>query len=542
VAVDVVEAIVHMMSNRSVAVDIEGGVAVNSPRYSTEVKKSVQEPEHVALIWEWWHIATEDADEQGNPILIGAAARARLLRAAAKSAPLVAGARTDKKGRDWANRYAKGLDELIQRAAREEVQAMTEAGVAEAERAPAAATSNTEEERIKSGAAKGLAVLGEMVEVAHKLAEQSTTGEKTERLAELTKERYDEQLQEYIHKVFTKGEFADAPELVHIRRASGMNFSDAIMLLKGGLDAVSAIMAVSDPDQRKEMFKARSTYFGVAIQGLEINALLWKFVSGVVTFVGVGISGLAKLAGRAALAEEMLDATVKGIGSVAGPLFLVGVAHGVMVLLDPEASPEEKAEAAVEATSSAVAVVGYASRWIPRLAGAARWSGPIAASLAINFQMVKYFAHLRHKAEVGMRRLDWAPCFNAMKAAAIEVQTWMRLLAVTDAILATETDSPRKVELSKNATAYRLALIDGYAGTPAFQGLRPFVEARLSSKSMDDDAASCGPALTKRLKPVQGLLRTGSVSDDAALGAAATFLLIVEKAFAEWDQIVMEKA
>ena len=37
------------------------------------------------------------------------------------------------------------------------------------------------------------------------------------------------------------------------------------------------------------------------------------------------------------------------------------------------------------------------------------------------------------------------------------------------------------------------------------------------------------------------MLGSASASDDAALAASATFLLIVSKAFAEWDQIVMEK-
>jgi hypothetical protein len=40
---------------------------------------------------------------------------------------------------------------------------------------------------------------------------------------------------------------------------------------------------------------------------------------------------------------------------------------------------------------------------------------------------------------------------------------------------------------------------------------------------------------------MQALLPTAGVSDDAALAAAAVFITIVHKAFAEWDEIVMEE-
>jgi hypothetical protein len=292
-------------------------------------------------------------------------------------------------------------------------------------------------------------------------------------------------------------------------------------------------MAVTDPKARQELFERRRTYFGNVAQGAALNAVLWRFVSGVIGFGGASVYGMARLAGNAALAEGVLDATVKGIGNVSGPLFLVGVIHGGAVLLDPDASPDEKAEAAVETTSSAVGLAGFASRWVPRLAGMARWSGPIAASLTINFYLLKLAAGLRQRAEIGLNRLDWAPCFNATKACAIEVQSWMRRLAVTDAILATESDPRRRVELSRNATAFREELID--------RQLKPFVEARLAARDSDADAESCGPALARRLRPVQPLLGAAAASDDAALGAAATFLVIVEKAFNEWDEIVMER-
>jgi len=350
---------------------------------------------------------------------------------------------------------------------------------------------------------------------------------------ERAREQFDERMREYLKKVFAEHELADDPQLTFIRRAQGMNLADGLALLKGGLDAVSAIMTVTDPEKRRELFKARAGALGIVGQVADISGVLLKFVSGVTAFGGVSLYGMAKLVGKVELAENVLDATVHGIGTVAGPLYLIGVIHGATVLLDPDASPNEKAEAVVEMASSAVSLAGFASRWIPRLAGAARWSGPIAASLTINFYGLKYLAKMDYQMQVGLNRLDWVTCFKATKAAAIEVQWWMRRLAVTDAILATETDAHRKTELQKDAAAFRWALVE--------QQLKPFVEARLSSKGANDDKASCGPAFTRRLKPMQGLLASGATTDDAALGSAAAFLSILEKAFAEWDQIVMEK-
>lgn len=535
--VDVVEAIVHMMSNRGVTVDTEGGVVVNRPEYWTDVKKTVRDPAHVSLLREWWALSVEDVvDKRGiHSLATGAIGRIRIAQAAAETGPLVDRARADKKGqgKKWADLYAKGLEELTQRAAREEVDEMTDAGVAAASKPGKDRAGGTEEERIERGAGEGLRMVSELGEVLHRLSEQHTTLEKTEHLAERAKELagYDEQLSEYIHKVFTEHDLgASAPELPVVQRAgSGMNAADSLALLKGGLDAVVAIMAVTDPDARAELFHKHSSYFGNLSQGAAINKLLWQFVSGTIAVGGAITYGAARLAGNVALAEGVLDATVKGIGNVAGPLFAVGVVHGAAVLLDPNASPDEKAEAAVETTSSAVGLAGFASRWFPKLGFAARWSGPIAASLTINFMIVKKLAHLQHEAEVGLTRLDWTHCYSEARDAAVEAQSWMRRLAVTEAILATETDARRKVELKKNAEVISEELIE--------RQLKPYVEARLPSSGDE----LCPPAFKRRLGPLQSLLSGAKASPEAAMGASAAFLATIQKALEDWDEIIMEK-
>src|SRR6266446_8414708 len=135
-------------------------------------------------------------------------------------------------------------------------------------------------------------------------------------------------MREYLKKVFAEHELADDPQLTFIRRAQGMNLADGLALLKGGLDAVRAIMTVTDPEKRRELFKARAGALGIVGQVADISGVLLKFVSGVTAFGGVSLYGMAKLVGKVELAENVLDATVHGIGTVAGPLYLIGVIHG----------------------------------------------------------------------------------------------------------------------------------------------------------------------------------------------------------------------
>ena len=238
---------------------------------------------------------------------------------------------------------------------------------------------------------------------------------------------------------------------------------------------------------------------------------------------------MAKLAGNAPLAEGLLDATVKGLGNVTGPLFLVGVVHGAAVLLDPGGDAGREGRGGCRDRLER----GRARRLRVALGAEARGlrtlSGPIAASLTINFYMVKKLAALRHEAEVGMNRLDWTECYKEAQDAATEAQFWMRRLAVTEAILATETDARRKEELKKNGEAAADEMLE--------RQIKPYIEARLPG-SRDD---SCPPAYKRRLASVQGAVAGGKGSPDAALGAGAAFLETVRKSLEDWDEIIMEK-
>jgi hypothetical protein len=533
------EAIVSVVSYTDVKLQVRGhpvGEPLFEPSYFIDEKKSVREAEHAEVLWEWYRLATG---------LHGEMARIRLKRAVEGTAPIVkdVAAQRGAKG-ELITRYRAAVDNLTQRAAREEVDEELRVGLGaergRGERQPEAEGA-TDDEKIETLAERAREVALELVEASHKISERYTTHEASqevnERLKEVNKrlaEDYDNQLRGYMTKVFKEGDvFAEPPEP---RSAPGpppvarMSFADGMAFVKGGLDVVSAILAVKDPKARRELFKQHSTFFGTVAGDAEITKVLFQFVSGGLAFYGGSAYGMAKIAGKSELAEQALDLTVHRVGQVAGALYLIGAIHGIAVLLDPEATSRKKAEAAVETVSSTVALTGFASRWMPRLAAVADWSGPVAASLSINFAVFNWVADRGEEARRGLNRLDWVPCFKATQQAALTVQKGVERLAVADALLAFEHDEPRKGALL------------GVKNEFVERQLKPYFLARFSAKTAQEDRNSCGPGLKTRLRPVVPLVDEASRSNRAALDAGAAFLETIAKAFSEWDQIVNAKA
>jgi Domain of unknown function (DUF4157) len=524
-AAAVVHAIISIMSVADYIGDISP-FGEMLPSYYVE-NKIITDGEQIDLLWDWFRIA--------NNQYAGSQARFRIRKAEQNTATFVE--RLNAAGTDKAklvSKYREEVDKFTAKAARQEVETMTDAAASREEEAEKRKQPGNEDDQARSALAGAIELTAEVSEVLHKLSERSTTTEAkevTEKLEHAAKEQFDHEIQGYLGKVFKENDlFADAPELREVKQMTGSHLANGLAFLKGGLDAASAIMAVADPEEREKLFKSRSEYFsGVVAQGAEITSVVLKFVSGAVAIGGFSVYALAKVARNAKVAESVLDATVNGIGHAAGLLQLVGVIHGAAVLLDPDATEDEKAEAVVETASSVIGLAGYASRWIPRLAGAAEWSGPIAASLFINFHATKYLLQKGREAEIGMNRLDWTGTFQSTRDTAIDVQKFLRLLAVTEAMQATETDTARKQALEKNAEAYA-SLVE--------EDMKPFVHSVLS-KGQTPQGDDCPPALIRRFTPMQGLLDSSGKSADAAAAAAATFLQIVEQSLADWDQIIM---
>lgn len=487
---DVVEAVVHMMSNRGLWGDVgKMGEKLGSPLYATEVTKTVVEPEHVELLKLWYFMAVGDPSTYGNSSLI-ADARAR-------TDPLVvamkAGARSRKRAAALAASYAAGLEQLSQRAAREEVGEEIGAREAAAAKAQSWLGISSEDDQLRVGVDQARKLLKELPSLSRKLASAYTSAKLYDAInKKLSGGPYEDQLRTYLRRVFAEGEFADAPE--GISRASAMNFADGIHPVKGGLDGISAILAVTDPKKREALLRQRANIYGSFARSAEINAVLWKFISGSIAFSGAGVWGMAKLAGKTLLAEKVLDATVRGVANVGTVLNVVGVIHGVAVLIDPDATADQKVDPAVETASSGIGLAGFASRWFPRLAWASRWSGPVAASLAINLAQFRYLAHLRYRTEIGLNRMGWSYAYQVTEAVAHQVQKTQRQLVATASLLAAETEPRRAGRLCRHLSQHLGRGADQAVRRPAAGYAKQGRRSRLERPSPEPALSTDGSA------------------------------------------------
>ena len=477
---EVLGAIVHILSTRNMDIGLAqdvgpAGEQISAPGYYTDIKKSVHESGHVALLWEWYRIAlaSEPNGRGGRASIEGSAARRRIAKADAETRPLLTSVSIGRgPGGGLAAAYSKGVEDLTSRAAREEVTAQIDVGMARERLAPGHLEKKpeSEEEETKSLLRQMIDLNLELVEASHKVSEHY--GETIHEAAGKARELYDERLREYLTRVFKEHDvFAEAPEPREFEHASS-RFVTGMAFVKGGLDAALAIMAVADPEKRAELFATHSQFFGKVGGAAQISKVMLQFASGGIAYYGYATYSVAKVTGNTKLAEEVLDLTVHRIGSVASGLYLVGALHGTAVLLDPEATATQKGEAAVETITNVVALAGTAGRWVPMLEGVAGWSGPIAAALAINWFALKHAAAAYQEAKEGIASLGGREYRDDAFDAATEVQEWMGRLAVTHALLAMESDEPRRKQLEKYAAQLPLGARRPASEAVLRQGLR----------------------------------------------------------------------
>jgi hypothetical protein len=528
--VEVLEAIVHMLSwETGLAQDVgPRGEPISTPGYYIDTKKSIHEAGHVGLLWAWYRIAVgEEPDGHGGWRSIeGSGARARISKVDAETRTLLASvSRGGRSGGGWAAAYTKGVAHLTARAAREEVSTAIDAGLARERLSHGHAEKvGSEDEETESLLRHMLDLNLELVEASHKVSEHY--GETIHEAAAKARAMYDKRVGEYLARVFKEHDiFADAPEPQEFEHASS-SFATGMAFVKGGLDAALAIMAVADPKKREELFAHHSRFFGKVGGAAKIGKVLLQFASAGVAYYGYTTYSVAKVAGNTKLAESVLDLTVHRIGSVSNVLSLVGAIHGVAVLLDPEAPSEQKGEAAVETLTNAVALAGTAGRSIPILEGVAGWSGPFAAALSINWVALKRAAAAYEQAKEGIASLGGSKYFDEAMNAATEVQDWMARLAVIHALLAVETDEPRKKRLLENEDGCSWAILN--------QQLKPYFERLFGAAGKQDDEGRVG--LRAMLRPVVPLVDSGKAFD-----AGLAFLQVVGAAFERWGRVVLAK-
>jgi hypothetical protein len=539
--IEVAAAIVHILSVRDMGSGVSlgaqdvgpGGEQISAPGYYIDIKKSIREKTNTALLWEWYRIAlgTETDGRGERTSITGSAARERIAKADAQTRPLLKAASGGPDGgKAVFAGYAKAVAELTSRAAREEVATSIDAGMARERlsREGGEKKEGTEAEETESLLRQMVDLNLELVEATHKVSEHY--GEQIHEAAAKGRELFDERMHEYLTKVFKEHDvFAEAPEPREFEHASS-KFATGMAFVKGGLDAGLAIMAIADPKKRAELFATHGRFFGKVGVAAEVTKVLMQFASAGVAYYGYATYSVAKVTGNSKLAEEILDLTAHRVGSVASGLYIVGAIHGVAVLLDPGANAEQRGEAAVETITNAVALGGTVGRSIPMLEGAAGWSGPVAASLSINWMMLKKAASMYEDTKESIASLGGRGYREEAFDAAREAQEWMSRLAVSGAILATETDEPRRKELEKTASAARWALME--------QVLKPYFAKLFGAEGKQDDEGRVG--LRALMRPVVPFVDKARYTGEA-LEAGATFLEALKAAFENWGKVVLKE-
>lgn len=241
---------------------------------------------------------------------------------------------------------------------------------------------------------------------------------------------------------------------VGIEAIKGMTLPTALMHLKSGLDGVNAILAVADPKERERLLRSRPDLFGKVAQGVDVIQILTQFVSGAAALTTASTWAYASITGNTQLAGAVLSRAAPVLDKLNVALNVIGVIHGVLVLLDDEATDEQKAAAAVEVGISGAGVAGFALRF----AGISGVSGPLTLSVAATYYTFNALAKLTFGASAGILKLWLRAAYETMQRRGKEVHAWAMRFAAARDLADAETSPYRRDEYLRNADIYHSIL------------------------------------------------------------------------------------
>jgi hypothetical protein len=373
------------------------------------------------------------------------------------------------------------------------------------------------EEKLKIGASEALKAIRTTNTVVNRLL-SGAAGDLAKRA---------QQLQVEFEKVAAQatGDNAALPPEV-----AKMNVAGALVFLKGGLDGVNAILSVADPNKRAKLFASHRTFFGKAAGASQLLIVLGQFIHGAVAVTGAAVYSVASVMGKSAVATQVLAKGLPALGNINFALNAVGVVHGFAVLLDSEASSEEKTSAILEVGVSGAGVLG---RFI------AGFSVPATASVLINFYSVKAILEKGAEGYGNLMRLGLNICFADMRREA-EFVRWTALrLAIAGEQALHETNPDRKAELDRMTKSYQWNLVD-FGASAGGSGLREYLRrATTRYGAGNQDPAAYGPTLIDRFQPLVGRKME---TPEQALSVAAELLQIIARCFAEPEKILHDAA
>jgi hypothetical protein len=490
-------------------------------------------PAYLPLLEEWYLITHGASvhNRPGGPIITirGAMLSMHINGAVADTMPfineLLKEGEPETTGSFLEDRVFKKIDEFRRRALAEEVSDTIAAG---AKAVPKAARTDldqaTEEEKLMELLPEAVEAVARADMLVNRFLTEHVekTVERAEKVAKL------EELFEEIREEALKAGEAESSSV--LRPVMRMDLPASLVFLHGALDGVSAILAVADPEERKKLFTRRMGWAGEAARVTDVVKLLEQFVGGAVAITGAATYALARVTGNTKLAAEVLAKGIANVENVVLVLNVVGVIHGVLVLLDENASGEEKASAALDI---AVGGIGIAGRVAPHVLG--EIAGPLSATLVISFYTIKWLGEAAAGAAVGFIKAGLNGVFEDMRQIALEVQSTALKLATAAELASLETDHDRMRELLSQAEALRWNLVEFLIKPYLTRATVPGSRRNVFGIPAVNDPASWSNELIGRFQPLVG--RTGATFEEA-LNLAADFLKIVAKCFADQEYIL----
>lgn len=423
------------------------------------------------------------------------------------------------------DRIFKKIDEFRHRALEEEVSDTIAAG---AKAAPKAARTDleqaTEEEKLMELLPEAVETVARANVVVNRFLSEHVekTVERAEHVAKL-----EELFEEIREEALKAGETESAAVLKPVMR---MDLSASLVFLHGALDGVGAILAITNAEERKKLFTRRMSWVGEAVRATEVVKLLEQFVGGAVAITGAATYALARVTGNAKLAAEVLAKGIPNVENVVLVLNVVGVIHGALVLLDPEASGEEKATGALEIAVGGIGIAGRVAKH-----ALADIAGPLSATLVISFYTIKWLGEASAGAAVGFTKAGLNGVFEDMKQTALEVQATALKLATAAELASLETDVARAKELLSQAEGLRWNLVEYLIKPYLKRATVPGARVNVFGIPAINDPANWSNELIGRFQPLVG--RAGTTFEEA-LNLAADFLRIVAKCFADQEYIL----
>jgi hypothetical protein len=472
------------------------------------------------LLQEWFQITHGDVRQStGGPVVStrGVMLQSHLAYAMSQTSPLInvllhgASFETSK----WLDEQFYGrVEQFKQRALSEEVSASIESGAAAAAHGTSMNLSAmTEEEKLKLGVAEALTTIRLLNTILnrHFSAEAAALAKQAE---------LDHLFRKAMAEAIEKGESPRADVLQPIVK---MDLAGALVFIKGGLDGLNGMLAVSDPESRAKLFAEHHTLFGKAARGTAILTLVGQFLHAAAAVIGAAAYSISSLLGKTEIAMQVLSKGIPTLSNLNFVLNAIGVVHGFAVLFDSEATGEQKTMAVLEIGLGGAGVIG---RFI------SGFSLPATLSVVINFYTIKAVLEKGAEAYLSLIQLGLNICFVDMRETAQHVSVTATRLAIAAEMARHETNLARKVELNKQVAALHWNLAEFF--------LKPYIKrATTSTGAANKDPGAYGPALTDRFKP---LADRGMATSDQALQTAAEFIQIVARCFAEPEKILGEAA